>query len=455
MGGESTARMQAARRIPVAVGRPKLAVALGNAQRELVVLAALDEWGDYDTAVCVHAADLLARVRADALDALLVSSELPGLGPALALDVSRSRPGARLILLADDPASLAAAGATFPAVLPLSASPVDIRAALAALERATRPRSRQSPVAESAPAPPQGLDTTDTAADNPFGIIAVASGAGSPGRSTIALCLAAALGAVAPTALIDADLAGPSLAALLDAEPRRNLFQVAYGQPESPQEWDEELARALQPLGPRSPHGRLLCGLPTAAMRAGVSPAFFGRAIGALAARYRHVILDLGADLLGTDTALHRIGMGLAGQVLLVTTPDLADLLRARAVLAALEGQLGIPPDRIALIVNRHDRRRHQGRRALEWALGQPLAALLPYDHAGAMRAKAARRPLVLDRRSRAGRALLELAGRIHGGAITPSPEPSRRWPARFRGQRRTVRDAPSPTLREVVHDGD
>ena len=66
MGEEATGRMPVTRRIPPAVGQLRLAVALGNAQRELVVLAALDEWGDYDTEVCVHAAELLSRVRADA-----------------------------------------------------------------------------------------------------------------------------------------------------------------------------------------------------------------------------------------------------------------------------------------------------------------------------------------------------------------------------------------------------
>jgi hypothetical protein len=39
---------------------------------------------------------------------------------------------------------------------------------------------------------------------------------------------------------------------------------------------------------------------------------------------------------------------------------------------------------------------------------------------------------LILDRRSRAGRALLELAERIHGGRVVLPPEvpkSSRRWP--------------------------
>ena len=433
-------------------GHPHLTVALGNPQRELALLTELEE--DFRLGVAVHAAEVLERVRATATDAVLLSVELPGFTPTLATDLARSPVGARLILLVADPAATVWHTLDKASVLPLGATPEDVRTALASLALADmgagRRALRQSEAAEVAAAT-QGPPATP---DQPFALLAVVSGAGSPGRSTVALGLAAALGAVAPTVLVDADLAGPSLAALLDIDPRRNLFQVAYGQPETPEEWDAELARALQPLGPHSPLGQALCGLPTVAMRAGVAPAFFGRVIAALETRFRHVILDLGADLLGTDTALHRVGLNRAGQILLVTTPDLADLLRARATLDALEEQLGIPPERIALIVNRHDRRRHQGHRALEWALGRPIAALLPHDHVGAMRAKVARQSVVLDRRSKAGRALLELAGRVHGGAITPPSRARRRPSSWFGGSWRAGRGGRA-IWRGTVVDGD
>jgi Flp pilus assembly CpaE family ATPase len=252
----------------------------------------------------------------------------------------------------------------------------------------------------------------------------------------VALSLAAALGAVAPTVLVDADLAGPSVAPRLDLNPRRNLFQVAYVQPTTPAAWDEQLARALQPLGRTSPHGQALCGLATSAMRSQVSPGFFTDLLDVLRARYRYVVLDLGADLLGTDAALHRTALHLADQVLLVTTPDIVDLLRVQAALGAL-ATLGCDERRIALIANQYDRRRHPRRTELEWGLDRAVAALVPYDHAGLARAQAACQPVVLATRSRAGRALLDLAGRVYGGRLElPAERPRQgRWrlPLRLR----------------------
>lgn len=413
---------------PISYRRPRLAVALGDTRRELLLLPMLEDWGEFETEVCVHAAELMARVRADGFDAVLVSSDLPGFTPEHAAELARAHSGSRTTLLVPVPAREAWSEARLPIVLALEASPDDIRMALAASGESVRsgrsslihPSLSQAEV-RAAPA----ADVTDS----PFAVLAIASGAGSPGRSTVALGLAVALGAVTSTVLVDADLAGPSIAALLDANPRRNIFQVAYGQPVTSEEWDEGLTRSLQPLGPCSPHGRVLCGLPTAAMRAGVSSAFFADLIGTLRARFRHVILDLGADFLGSDVAPYRVALRQAGQVLLVTTPEVIDLLRARVAFAGLETQLGLDPRRVALIVNRHDRRYHRSGGEIEWALGRPLAALIPYDHVGTARAREARRPVVLDRRSRAGRALLNLAGRIHGGTVTLPQEPvAPRW---------------------------
>lgn len=412
----------------MAHGRTRLAGALGNTRRELALLPELEGWEDFSVQVCVHAAELLARVRAGAIDAILVSDELPGFGAAQALDLARTRAGARLVLLATDPAAKEWSALSLTTVLPLEVTPGDIRAALAT---ATWADAREAPAARIAsmatsPTPTEG--DPEAAPDPPFAVMAVASGAGSPGRSTVALNLAAALGAVAPTVLVDLDLAGPSVAALLDANPRRNLFQIAYGQPVTPEEWDRELGRALQPLDRRSPHGRVLCGLATPAMRAGVTVDFFMRTVDELRARFRYVLFDLGTDLLGSDGALHRAALRAASQILVVTTPDVVDLLRIRTQLGALDTQLSIERERVALVVNRHDRRHHQSRRAIEWALGCPLAACLPYDRYAIERAKAAHRPVVLDRRSRAGCAMLDLAGRVHGGSIALPPEAPRRW---------------------------
>ncbi|MHB1131022.1 MAG: hypothetical protein ACYC4L_01400, partial [Chloroflexota bacterium] len=142
--------------------------------------------------------------------------------------------------------------------------------------------------------------------------------------------------------------------------------------------------------------------------------------------RYRYVVVDAGADLLGSEGTAQRAVLALAGQILLVARADLVGLWHARTALGLLERELGIPRERLALIVNGHDRHFHHGRAEIEWALGIPAAAVVPHDHAAAQRALAAQRPLVLEGRGRAARALLDLAERVHGDRVLLPPEEAR-----------------------------
>src|SRR5262249_37296381 len=156
--------------------------------------------------------------------------------------------------------------------------------------------------------------------------IVVASGHGAPGRTTVATNLAAALGRTAPTVLVDADLSGPSVAACLDADPTRNLYMLAHAEPATPREWQRALGQETQPLGAFSPHASVLCGAPKPEMRRGVSERFLVFLLAELRARYRFVVADIGADLHGADTALHRAAVGLADRILLVAAADLVGL---------------------------------------------------------------------------------------------------------------------------------
>ena len=262
-----------------------------------------------------------------------------------------------------------------------------------------------------------------------------------------------ALGAVAPTVLVDADLANPSLAVHLDADPTRNLYMLAHAEPDTPHEWDLALDQEVQPLAGRSPHAVVLCGLPKPDLRGRLSLPFFERLLAQLRQRYRYVILDVGADLQGSEVVAHRVALAQADQALLVVAADLVGLRQGQLALAHFTDSLGLSRERIALILNRHDRRHHYSRTEIEWTLGLPTAAVIPYDYRPFQRALDRQQPLLLSGKSRAGRTLLDLAERLYGGQVTlppetperqeycpPPPRPivrgSRRWGISFRSAR-------------------
>src|SRR5262249_37485686 len=160
-------------------------------------------------------------------------------------------------------------------------------------------------------------------------------------------------------------------------------------EPGSPREWELALQQETQPLAARSPQGVVLCGVPKPEMRRGVSPRFCERLLAELQQRYRYVIIDVGAELLGAEAACPRPAVRRAA--------DLVALWHAHTALGLLQRHLQVPPERVALVINRHDRRHHHSRAEIEWALGRATAAVLPHDHGGVQRALAAQQPLVLD----------------------------------------------------------
>jgi MinD-like ATPase involved in chromosome partitioning or flagellar assembly len=401
----------------------RLAAALGDPERERALLPHLSQAEDFVVAArCLSAEELLAAVRGGDIDIALVASDLHRLGPAVLADLGRMP--LRVVLLAPDPDGPGWESAG-DAVLPLDIEPGLLIDAILVAARGERPKPR----ATSHQAAYDAAVTARPGAASSL-VLALTSGPGSPGRTTVALNLAAGLGAVAPTILVDADLAGPSLAACLDADPTRNLAMLAHTDPDTPHAWERAIADETQPIGPRSPHGRVLCGVPKPEMQSLLSRRFLDRLVDELAMRYRYVLLDVGAEGLRGETALHRLALAAAHHTLFVTSADLLGLFRARTALARLQPDSW--QDRLALVVNRYDARSHHPRAEIEWTLGTPIAAIVPFDHRAVERALAAQRPLVLEGRSRAARALLDLAERVHGGSITLPPDPAqspvRRW---------------------------
>ena len=425
--------------------RLRLVVGLGDADRERQVLAALG--GIKDITVvdrCLNADQVLDLVRQRQADAALVAFDLHRLTQGLLAQLRQT--GAPLVVLTPDPEEepWRSSGAV---TLPLDPDEATLERALHAARRGEHPPpvvAEDEPIASVAPHDTSAHPTSPA-------VIALAGGHGSPGRTTVALNLAVALGAVAPTVLVDADLGNPSLAVHLDADPTRNLYMLAHAEPDTSREWDHALDQEVQPLAPRSPHAVVLCGLPKPELRTRLGPDFVEHLLAHLRRRYRYVILDVGADLYGADLALHRLALQSADLTLLVVAADLVGLHQGQRSLAHLTQTLGIGRERLAVVLNRHDRRHHHGRSEIEWALELPTAAVIPFDHHAVQRALDRQQPLLLAGRSRAGRAFLLLAERLHRGQIALPPETGRRrFPWRVPFPRRT----PQPDLTENALEG-
>lgn len=442
--GGSAAESRAGRptraHLPLHSRLPAVRVILGvtDDAREKALLDALEGAGGYHIRRRLLASPLLDDARADACDAVIVSADLTGLTATRLRELAGL--GVPTVLLVDtpDPERWRGLAST---VLPSNAPAEEVVAGLAGVLRigrvpATREPSGAAPDDLGTPAEPSrrrrapldgshAVESGGAAGASPDTdhclVVTVASGGGSPGRSTVAVGLAARLGAEAPTLLVDADLAAPAVAALLDLDPRRNIHMLAGRQGGSARAWEDALAEELQPLGPASPHLRVLCGILGPADRRAVDGTFLERLLARVAGRFRYVVVDVGAELASPEFALHQGAVALADEVLLVASPEVAGLHRVREALAVVRGELGVPADRVHLVLNRFDRRVHTyGIDQIEWNLGQPLAAVVPDDPGGVGRALAAQRPVVFERRSRAGRALNALARRVHGEALAP-----------------------------------
>jgi MinD-like ATPase involved in chromosome partitioning or flagellar assembly len=409
--------------------RLRLALGLGDQELEQRLRPALDDTDDLlVVAQCLAADQLLQAVESRQVDAAVVAWSLHRLTDTLLEQIERSGPP--IVLLVPDPEAERWSARRGP-VLPLDAQPLAIRQALQTASRrgervVSRPRPSSEPVVR-------------TVADSPESraarVIAVAGGAGSPGRTIVAINLATALGTAAPTVLVEADLCAPAVAAYLDRDPSRNVCTLAHAVRENPHAWDVALVDELQPLNRHCGMGVALCGPPKREMRASIAPTFFERLVGELGQRYRYIVLDVGPELLGMDTAAanHRAALASAQQVLLVTGSDLVGLWHARTMLDQLERQLGMERQQVSLVLNRYDARHHHPRAEVEWHLGAPVVAVIPFDHHAAQRAIAEQRPLMVDPSSRASRALLNLAERLHAGKLrlpdTPAAgDPGASW---------------------------
>ena len=389
----------------------RLALGLGDQELEQRLRPALDASDDLAVvAQCLSADQLVQVVEAGQVDAILVGWSLHRLTDSVLDQLDRT--GRTLVVMAPDPRDERWRNRSRP-VLRLDADSATIHQAIMEARPGVRSAAR-NPL----PAEPIALKPADNLEAPGGQVIAVAGGDGSPGRTTLAVNLSAALGAGAPTVLVEADLCAPAIAAYLDRDPTRNLCTLAHAVREDARAWDAALTDELQPLGPEPISALVLCGPPKREMRSSIAPALVERLVSELSRRFRWVVLDVGPELLGMDTAAasHRAALARAHHVMLVTGSDLVGLWHARTALNQLERCVGIEPRRVNLILNRHDPRFHHSRHEVEWHLGAPVAGVIPFDHVAMQRATSEQRPVVLDGSSRAARAVFVLADLLNEG---------------------------------------
>ena len=391
----------------------RLALGLGDQELEQRIRPGLEAASDLQiVAQCLAADQVLELVQARQVDALVVAWTLHRLTDAVLAQLER--PDLTLVLLVADPRDerwLQRSGR----LLPIDADAETIHQAILSARPGARVVPRPLPSRDPLP-----LKVADRAELSSGGVVAVFGGAGSPGRTTLAINLATALGAAVPAALVELDLCAPAVAAFVNADPSRNVCTLAHAVRDDPRAWGAALADELQPLGPPSTNTVVLCGPPKREMRSSIGPALVERLLDELRQRYHWVIVDVGPELLGIATvaAAHRAALMRADHVIVVSAADFVGLWHARTALDQLERLIDLDRGRINLVLNRHDVRFHHARQEVEWHLGAPVVALLPFDQPGFQRAISEQRPAVLDPSSRAGRALLTFAEGMHAGQL-------------------------------------
>jgi Flp pilus assembly CpaE family ATPase len=412
---------------------PAVVVGLGDPSLERQVLAALDpdaSAADDQVTIarrCMTAAEVLACLHRGEADAAVLGTGLQGLGADVA-DALRDlgRPVVALVPAGGEEwwrerlptARVVVATRTLDAAL-VRSTLAEALAAASGSRRRRAVRPSHTPVAErgTSSTGPAVLERAEGAGGK---LVDVLGPPGGVGVTTTAINVAAVLGRMASTLLIDLRMGAASVASALDLDSRRNVYMLAYAAPADEAAWQRAFDLEVQPLHPSSPHGFVLAGLPTTLPGLQVGRSSLDSLLKEARQRWSFVVVDGGVvPLTGGVDGSERVALGAADQVLLVSGCDLVSLQRTQVALERLEG-IGIGGDvanqRLLVVANRHDERFHHDRAELGGVLQAPLAAVVPEDRA-AQRALSEQQPLVSAApRGRAARALADVASVVADG---------------------------------------
>jgi MinD-like ATPase involved in chromosome partitioning or flagellar assembly len=408
-------------------------VLAGGAGWESAVLPALEQAGVIVAKRCVDVPDLMASASAGQAAVAVVSGDLPRLDAEAIMHLLRY--DVRTLAVTADPA-LADRMHRLGVVETVSPGPVEV---VAAVRRVA---------ARDVVVDPEPLGH-HVGPDQPAGrgrVICVWGPAGAPGRTTVAIGLAAELAAMGrPVVLVDADPYGGTVAQHLGILDEMSGVLAVSRMANTGTLDTAAFGRSCRRVGERLD---VLTGLPRADRRIEVRPDVFGAVLD-VAAGLGDVVVDSGFCLEDDEIGAARDRMtfdalGASDEVVVVGSAEPTGLARLARGLVELGDVVGNTPVRV--VVNRM-------RGTLGWSerdiVGmiegyvRPVAVhFLPEDQA------------TLDRALVAGQSLVELGeSRLRAGLVVMAeamfPSPVARVPAEpTRGRRRVRRLAQAPKSR-------
>lgn len=356
---------------------------------ESELVAAVEATAGYTVARrCADLADLLAAAAAGHGEIALVSADLRALDrPALHELASHGVEAAGVVGPGDEPGELRLRQLGVAVVLRADLASHEIDDALGSIEAV---RARQQPAAG---ADPVGGEGRDEGAPSPTAatVIAVWGPTGAPGRTTVALNLAAELALREPTLLVDLDTYGSSVAQAL------GLLDEAPGVAAAARVADQgglDLA-GLARVAPEVSHGlRVLTGMPRAGRWTELRAASVAHVLTTTRGLARFVVVDCGFAIeddeeLSYDTLAPRrnaatlTALEEADELVVVGTADPIGLQR---LVRAVQDLAAVPSPTPRVVVNRvratavGPRPEHRIREALGRFAGLDDPVFLPLD---------------------------------------------------------------------------
>ena len=402
----------------------RVLLAIGDPERERRLLEGLLGNGLVVTARCLDGPSLAERAGGPDVDVALVSGELHRLTTATLIAVQEAR--LPLVLTADPAAASRYGGLAH--LLPATAGPLEVSQALQAAVRSGPSYAPASPASSAIDGGSAYQEDTAKGGGGDVGsVIAVLSGKGAPGATTVAIAVAAALAERGRrVVLLDADLSGGNVGAYLDLDPRRSLFALAYGRQAGQDEWERRVQEELQD----GPGFLVLNGIERAEQRSTVSVDVLTTALATLRRSFDDVVVDMGAVIPGRASAATDALLRAADRLLLVANADVVALWNAQAALRQLTDALGISREAIGVVMNRRSGREHYDAEEVTHALRVPVLAVVAEDWKAARRAIAEQLPLTAVG-GRAARGLQRLAAELAArepAEAAASPTAKRSW---------------------------